>query len=368
MLAIRDYEQAPYLVLATRTGLVKKTKLGDYNSPRQAGVIAINFREDDDELIGAELVNGDDHILLVSRKGQSVRFRADDDQLRPMGRATGGVRGMKFRDGDSLLSMSVIRAAQVAAEEAVEGDAAESDEVTEQYVFTITDGGFAKRTRISDYRTQSRGGIGIKAMSLANEDRGSIVGAFIVVEGDEILSITSGGQVVRSPINDQFRATGRSTMGVKFVQPKDGDSVAVVARSVEKDAAVDEAVEEAIEAEGGTPVDAEATVDPTVESEADDERAQIAFHAHAAGARPQPRLLAFRHFRFLAAAPHRCGDDAADRACYRGGADAARQQPGGRQANLQLGANRDHHAALHCRQCLAHEDRHAGRDRRLCAQ
>ncbi len=116
VLAIRDYDQAPYLVLATKNGLVKKTRLGDYNSPRQAGVIAINFREDDDELIGAELVNADDDILLVSRKGQAIRFKADDTQLRPMGRATSGVSGMKFRRGDSMLSMSVIRAAQVAAE------------------------------------------------------------------------------------------------------------------------------------------------------------------------------------------------------------------------------------------------------------
>ncbi len=242
VLAIRDYEQAPYLVLATRNGLVKKTRLGDYNSPRQAGVIAINFREDDDELIGAELVNADDDILLVSRKGQAIRFRADDTQLRPMGRATSGVSGMKFRDGDSLLSMSVIRAEQVAAEAAAEARAASAGESTapgdlpdvkEQYVFTITDGGFAKRSRISDYRTQSRGGIGIKTMSLTNEDRGGLVGAFIVVEGDEILAITQAGQVVRSPINHEFRAMGRSTMGVKFVTPKDGDAVAVVARSVE---------------------------------------------------------------------------------------------------------------------------------------
>ena len=145
VLAIRDYEQAPYLVLATRDGLVKKTRLGDYNSPRQAGVIAINFREDDDELIGAELVNADDDILLVSRKGQAIRFTADDTQLRPMGRATSGVMGMKFRDGDSLLSMSVIRAEQVAVEEA----ARRSGRSREQYVFTMTDGGFAKRTRIS---------------------------------------------------------------------------------------------------------------------------------------------------------------------------------------------------------------------------
>jgi DNA gyrase subunit A len=177
---------------------------------------------------------------------------------------------MKFRDDDSMLSMSVIRAEQVAAEEAVAGDADESAEVVQQYVFTITDGGFAKRTRISEYRTQSRGGLGIKAMSLANEERGSIVGAFIVVEGDEILSITSGGQVVRSPIDEQFRATGRSTMGVRFVTPKNGDSVAVVARSVEKDATVDEAVEVAVEeaaAEAGAEVSdgpgevAEASID-----------------------------------------------------------------------------------------------------------
>ncbi len=241
VLAIRDYQQLPYLVLATRAGLVKKTRLGDYDSPRQAGVIAINFREDDDELIGAELVSADDDILLVSRKGQAIRFTADDGQLRPMGRATSGVQGMKFRGEDSLLSMSVIRAEQVAAE-------AEAT-AKPQYVFTITDGGFAKRTRISDYRTQSRGGIGIKAMSLANEERGGLVGAFIVVEGDEILAITSGGQVVRSPINDEFRATGRSTMGVKFVTPKGGDSVAVVARSVEKDI-VDEVEEEAGEEAG----------------------------------------------------------------------------------------------------------------------
>ncbi|WP_205472984.1 DNA gyrase subunit A [Nocardioides sp. SYSU D00038] len=233
VLAIRDYEQAPYLVLATRKGLVKKTRLGDYNSPRQAGVIAINFRDDDDELIGAELVNPDDDILLVSRKGSAIRFNADDAQLRPMGRATSGVTGMKFRSADdSVLSMSVIRAAQIAVEEASEEATADAGEKV-QYVFTITDGGFAKRTRIGDYRTTNRGGLGIKAMGLANEDRGGLVGAFIVEDGDEVLSITQNGQVVRSPINDDFRPTGRSTMGVKFVGPKEGDAVAVVARSVE---------------------------------------------------------------------------------------------------------------------------------------
>ncbi|MFD1947043.1 DNA gyrase C-terminal beta-propeller domain-containing protein, partial [Nocardioides aestuarii] len=240
VLAIRDYEQAPYLVLATRAGLVKKTRLGDYNSPRQAGVIAINFREDDDELIGAELVNAEDEILLVSRKGQAVRFRADDSQLRPMGRATSGVTGMKFREDlaqpDAVLSMSVIRAAEAATED--------SDEDV-QYVFTITDGGYAKRSRINEYRITNRGGLGVKAMALANEDRGVLAGAFIVEDGDEVLSITQSGQVVRSPINADFRPMGRSTQGVKFVSPKAGDSVAVVARSVE--AKVEEEVAEEID-------------------------------------------------------------------------------------------------------------------------
>ncbi|HSJ21519.1 MAG TPA: DNA gyrase C-terminal beta-propeller domain-containing protein, partial [Nocardioidaceae bacterium] len=249
VLAIRDYDQAPYLVLATRNGLIKKTSLTDYNSPRQAGVIAINFREDGDELIGAELVGPEDDILLVSKKAQAIRFRADDAQLRPMGRATSGVTGMKFRAGDELLSMSVIRAEQIAAEEAAEveaGGAEASPEVKEQYVFTMTDGGYAKRTRISEYRLQSRGGLGIKAMQ-QNDERGNLVGAFIVEEDDEVLSVTSSGQVVRSPINEELRPKGRSTMGVRFVKLKAGDSVSVVARSVERASEIDEAVAEAEE-------------------------------------------------------------------------------------------------------------------------
>ncbi|MGZ4478367.1 MAG: DNA gyrase subunit A [Nocardioidaceae bacterium] len=279
VLAIRDYEQAPYLVLATRNGLVKKTKLADYNSPRQAGVIAINFREEDDVLIGAELVNSEDDILLVSRKGQSIRFRADDSQLRPMGRATSGVTGMKFRDGDNLLSLSVIRAEQVAAEEAAEEAASEAaadeaadievPEVVEQYVFTITDGDFAKRTRISEYRLQSRGGIGIKAMK-QDDDRGNLVGAFIVVEGDEVLAIKQSGQVTRSAIDEHLRPTGRDTKGVRFVGVSEGDGVAVVARSVERAAEIDEAVEVAIDEAGGLPADQTSEVpDPSAGSSSD---------------------------------------------------------------------------------------------------
>jgi DNA gyrase subunit A len=281
VLAIRDYEQAPYLVLATRNGLVKKTRLGDYNSPRQAGVIAINFREDDDELIGAELVSPDDDILLVSRKGSAIRFKAGDDQLRPMGRATSGVTGMKFRTGaDSVLSMSIIRAEQVAAEaQAALRDGAEASpqepvatdeegEVKPQYVFTMTDGGFAKRTAITEYRITNRGGLGVKAMSLTNEDRGGLVGGFIVVEGDEILAITQAGQVVRSPINHEFRATGRDTMGVKFVTPKAGDSVAVVTRSMEAPEVIEEVTESGAEGDSNlTGESPDAVPDATIESD-----------------------------------------------------------------------------------------------------
>ncbi len=253
VLAIRDYEQAPYLVLATRTGLVKKTRLGDYNSPRQAGVIAINFRDDDDELIGAELCGPDDDILLISRKGQSIRFRADDAQLRPMGRATSGVKGMEFRGDDLMLSMSVIRPL--------------GEEEPPQYVFTITDGGFAKRSAIEEYRLQSRGGLGIKTMK-QDDDRGSLVGGFIVVDGDEVLAIKSSGQVTRSRIDESLRPTSRDTKGVKFVGVGAGDAVAVVARSVES----------ALEAEDDdAPVDA-----PTSPDESDEATAGTALESVAA--------------------------------------------------------------------------------------
>ena len=268
VLAIRDYEQAPYLVLATRNGLVKKTRLGDYNSPRQAGVIAINFRDDQDgesdELIGAELCGPDDDILLISRKGQAIRFRADDTQLRPMGRATSGVKGMEFRGQDTLLSMSVIR------------PHAEDATTPQQFVFTITDGGFAKRSRIEEYRLQSRGGLGIKTMK-QDDDRGTLAGGFIVVDGDEVLAIKQSGQVTRSRIDDHLRPTSRDTKGVRFVGVTSGDAVAVVARSVES------TLEHQLEAtapvvgmpaEAAVPIDGAAddlAADATIESDPGDE-------------------------------------------------------------------------------------------------
>ena len=224
VLAIRDYEQSPYLVLATRKGLVKKTRLSDYNSPRQAGVIAINFRHDDDELIGAELVGPDDDLLLISRKAQAIRFRADDAQLRPMGRATSGVTGMKFRGDDEMLSMSVIRTHEN-AENAEDGE--------DEYVFTVTDGGFAKRTKVMGYRLQHRGGIGIKAMQIS-ENRGVLVGGLVLTDADDVIAVTANGQITRSRVTD-VNPTGRGTMGVGFVKFKGkDDKVVVIARNAEK--------------------------------------------------------------------------------------------------------------------------------------
>jgi DNA gyrase subunit A len=221
VMAIRDYQAHPYLLLATKRGLVKKTELSMYDSPRQAGIIAINFRDDDDELIGAEPASATDDVLLISRKGQAIRFPADDNQLRPMGRATSGVTGMKFRDGDELLSMSVI------------SDQAPEDDL---FVFTVTDGGFAKRTQVSEYRQQGRGGLGIKAMKL-HEDRGSLVGGLIVAENDEVIAIKASGQVTRSAVSE-VAVKGRDTMGVKFVGVRDNDSVVAIALNPETTAEV----------------------------------------------------------------------------------------------------------------------------------
>ncbi|GAA3566733.1 DNA gyrase subunit A [Microlunatus spumicola] len=236
VLAVRDYQASEYLLLATRRGLVKKTELSLYDSPRQAGIIAVNFRDDDDELIGADLCGPTDEVLLISTKGQAIRFPANDEELRPMGRATSGVTGMKFRDGDELLSMSIIRTGE-----------SEDD----RFVFTVTDGGFAKRTAVSEYRQQGRGGLGIKAMKLA-EDRGSIVGGVVVNEADEVIALKASGQITRSPASE-VPVKGRDTMGVKFVGVRDGDSVVAIALYPEVTEAEVEAVEAEVEAETGDP-------------------------------------------------------------------------------------------------------------------
>ncbi|MCA4133227.1 DNA gyrase subunit A [Arthrobacter sp. M4] len=217
VLDLRDYQQAPYLVLATKSGLVKKTRLEDYDTNRSAGVIAINLREED-ELVSAQLVSETDDLLLVSRKGQSIRFTATDDALRPMGRATSGVTGMKFREDDELLAADVVQ----------DGS----------FVFVVTEGGYAKRTAVEEYRLQGRGGLGIKVAKLA-EERGDLVGALIVQEEDEVLVVMEGGKVVRSAVSG-VPAKGRDTMGVIFAKPDKNDRIIEVARNSERNLEGDE--------------------------------------------------------------------------------------------------------------------------------
>jgi DNA gyrase subunit A len=240
VLALRDYDVAPYLVLATREGLVKKTALGEFDSNRSGGVIAINLR-DDDAVIAARLVSAADDLLLISRKGQSIRFHANDEALRPMGRATSGVIGMRFRQGDELLAMMVAR--------------------PDSFVFTATDGGFAKRTPIEEYPVQGRGGQGVLTAKLT-DDRGGLVGALIVDPGDEIFAITSGGGVIRTR-SDEVRPTSRATMGVRLINLGDGDAVVGVTRNAEAASEVADAGED------GDAIDDE--LDSEVDSESDAE-------------------------------------------------------------------------------------------------
>ena len=230
VMELRDYQQSPYLVLATKNGLVKKTSLEDYDTNRSAGVIAINLR-DGDELVSAQLVSDTDDLLLVSRKGQSIRFTATNEALRPMGRATSGVTGMKFRDFDELLSANVV--------------------TEDSFVFIVTEGGYAKRTAVGEYRLQGRGGLGIKVAKLV-EDRGDLIGALIVREDDEVLVVMGGGKVVRSDVSE-VPAKGRDTMGVIFAKPDKNDRIIGIARNSER--GLEEELEAAeSEAPEGTPV------------------------------------------------------------------------------------------------------------------
>ncbi len=212
ILDVRDFAAAGYLVLATRDGLVKKTALEEYDTNRTGGIIAIKLREGD-ELVSALLAEATDDVLLVSRHGMSVRFTASDQALRPMGRSTSGVRGMGFREGDSLLSASRINGA-------------------EGYVFVVTEGGYAKRTAVDEYRVQNRGGYGIKVAKL-DENRGDLVGALIVGETDEVLAVLASGKVVRSSVAE-VPAKGRNTMGVVFARFPEGDRIIGIARNSER--------------------------------------------------------------------------------------------------------------------------------------
>ncbi|MFJ4036871.1 DNA gyrase subunit A [Microbacterium sp. NPDC090007] len=257
ILDIRDYQVATYLVLATRGGLVKKTRLDEYDTNRQGGVIAIKLRgqvSDDaddteqggaDELVSAMLVDEGDDILLISRLGMSLRFSATDNALRPMGRSTSGVKGMDFREGDSLLSASVAR--------------------DDEFVFVVTEGGYAKRTAVTEYRMQNRGGLGIKVARLT-DDRGVLAGGMMVSETDEVLVVLASGKVVRSSVAE-VPAKGRDTMGVVFARAGGDDRIIAIARNAERNLAEttettrEPAADDADEATASTPETPEESTD-----------------------------------------------------------------------------------------------------------
>ncbi len=212
VMQISSYDVAPYLVLATRDGLVKKTRLEDFDSPRTGGVIGINLR-DGDELVGAALINETDDLLLVSKRAQAIRFTATDESLRPMGRATSGVIGMRFAETDQLLTMEVVR-----------GD---------MDILVATSGGYAKRTPIEEYPRQGRGGKGVLTAKITQK-RGDLIGALSVEVDDELFAITSGGGVIRTPVEPVRRTADRNTMGVKLINLPEGVSLIAVARSADE--------------------------------------------------------------------------------------------------------------------------------------
>ena len=247
VLALRDYSVAPYLVLATRGGLVKKSRLTDFDSPRTGGIIAINLREDD-EVIAARLMSPDQDLLLVSKKAQALRFHATDEVLRPMGRATSGVIGMRFANGDQLLGMYVAR----------EG----AD------VLVATAGGYAKRTPVDEYPVKGRGTMGVVTARIVDQ-RGELVGALMVDPEDEVYAITSTGGVIRTSAAE-VKQSGRQTMGVRLMNLASGDSVVAVARNAEagtgtvpdgdepEDEEGNEAAAEAVDAVGDASADGSA--------------------------------------------------------------------------------------------------------------
>lgn len=210
VIQLQTYEDAPYLVLATKQGRVKKSKLTDYDSARSGGLIAINLNEGD-SLIGAQLCSADDDLLLVSEEGQAMRFTADDDTLRPMGRATAGVKGMRFRGEDALLALTVVR--------------------EDSYLMVATSGGYAKRTKMEEYPAKGRGGLGVATFKY-NKKRGKLIGALVVDQDDEIFCITTDGSVVRSNVKD-IRPSSRQTMGVRLVHLDKGSELLAIDRNVE---------------------------------------------------------------------------------------------------------------------------------------
>lgn len=224
VIQLQTYEDAPYLVLATAQGRVKKSRLSDYDSARSGGLIAINLNEGD-SLIGAVLCSADDDLLLVSEEGQAIRFTANDETLRPMGRSTAGVKGMRFRGEDQMLAMSVVR--------------------EDSYLLVATSGGYGKRTELSEYPVKGRGGLGVVTFKYTPK-RGKLIGAIVVSNDDEIFAITTAGGVIRTEVN-QIRPSSRQTMGVRLVNLEKGVELLAIDRNVEQESEEIEAEVAAVE-------------------------------------------------------------------------------------------------------------------------
>jgi DNA gyrase subunit A len=235
VIQIRNYEASPYLVLATRTGLVKKSELGLYDSNRSGGLQAINLR-DEDELVGAVLCSAEDDLLLISAEGQSIRFHASDEALRPMGRATSGVLGMRFNPGDELLSIDVAR--------------------PDAFVLVATTRGYAKRTDMEEYPVQGRGGKGVLTIQY-NKARGNLVGALIVDLDAEVYAITSNGGVIRTSAKE-VRKAKRQTMGVRLMNLGDSDTLVAIARNAD---AGDDVSDDGTPPAGSAPTDSAPTAE-----------------------------------------------------------------------------------------------------------
>jgi DNA gyrase subunit A len=207
----RDFTEAEYLVFATKNGVVKKTKLEAYNTPLKAdGIIAIKMREGD-ELVGVRHATGNDDVLMVSRKGQAIRFHESD--VRPMGRDASGVQGMRLRVGDEVIAVNIAQ------------DDAD--------VLVVTENGFGKRTRVSEYPVKGRGGLGVKTVQLT-EAKGQLAGARVVRDGYQVMLITTGGTVIRMSVDD-IKRSGRATQGVIVMRPREGERVSSLAPVVESD-------------------------------------------------------------------------------------------------------------------------------------
>jgi DNA gyrase subunit A len=236
----RDFKDAEFLVFGTKRGVVKKTKFIDYNTPLKAdGIIAIKLREDD-ELIGVRHSTGDNDILMVSRKGQAVRFH--EDAVRPTGRSTEGVRGMSLREGDEVIEIN--------------------NATDEADLLVVTENGYGKRTRIAEYRRTGRGGLGVKTVQLT-EARGQLVGARVVREGNAVMLISNGGTVIRMSV-DEIKRLGRATQGVIVMRLRGDELVSSLAPVVES-----EASEAAVEAAADAAV--EAGVEPLAEPDFDED-------------------------------------------------------------------------------------------------